>query len=469
MVPQVTRQPTAGLSFVASSAMADATTHSPVCLPIKAMPAGDSVLFGKAKAKKPIKSRLALRLLATVLPLMAMTTGCAALPFTEGGNNPSGQPTLSATQQPGGNDGLLPSTEATVEPSPVPSADPSPSSSSSPIVWVTPPGQEPTGTPSGTPSYTPTPPTEGSTDWQQPEPTPTPETPSTPPLSKADRSFAIVGDTGSGTSMQYAVADRLEQLHKETPFSNILMMGDNVLPDGEPHLFRERLYTPYKDLTKKGVKIRPVLGNHDVRAGYGDQQLKYWGVPRFYSTRVGPNGPGGMEFFGIDTTVLLPGVSKCYVDNPKLANKRAKAQIKWLKKALAESKVEYKIVYGHYPLYTSGWHGVKDAKALAKLRDILEPILQENGVDLYLSGHDHNYEHATPPGGVEYMVSGGGGSPVRPIQPDDKLKFKYSRKKAFSQLHTVLFTLTDKGLEYKVYGTKGAPLYKGMVDDSPPG
>ena len=36
------------------------------------------------------------------------------------------------------------------------------------------------------------------------------------------------------------------------------------------------------------------------------------------------------------------------------------------------------------------------------------PILRRNGVQLVLSGHDHDYQRSNDLGGITYVVSGGG-------------------------------------------------------------
>jgi hypothetical protein len=43
----------------------------------------------------------------------------------------------------------------------------------------------------------------------------------------------------------------------------------------------------------------------------------------------------------------------------------------------------------------------------------LEPLLIEHKVNLYLAGHDHDYERFKPVQGVQYIVSGGGGAYLR--------------------------------------------------------
>ncbi|MBY0404101.1 MAG: metallophosphoesterase, partial [Cyanobacteria bacterium] len=168
---------------------------------------------------------------------------------------------------------------------------------------------------------------------------------STIPLTPEMKRFAVLGDPGSGTQDQWDIAKQLKKEHAKQPFGSVLVMGDNVYEDGEPQLFEERLYKPYQSLYEKGVRFFPVLGNHDVRKGYGDMQLNYMGAPSFYSIPLHKD----LELFALDTTTFLPGYEECYDKDPALAQKKTEVQLQWLEKALSESKAKFKIVFGHYP------------------------------------------------------------------------------------------------------------------------
>ena len=46
---------------------------------------------------------------------------------------------------------------------------------------------------------------------------------------------------------------------------------------------------------------------------------------------------------------------------------------------------DYLIVAGHHPVFSAGVHG-----NTKYLESNLKPLLEENNVSVYLSGHDHN-------------------------------------------------------------------------------
>jgi len=74
------------------------------------------------------------------------------------------------------------------------------------------------------------------------------------------------------------------------------------------------------------------------------------------------------------------------------------------------------LVYGHHPRYTSGPHQ-SDSGMREKMKEIWS-ILDEFGVELYISGHDHHYERMKPmnassevvANGVVQIVAGTGGA-----------------------------------------------------------
>lgn len=76
----------------------------------------------------------------------------------------------------------------------------------------------------------------------------------------------------------------------------------------------------------------------------------------------------------------------------------------------------WKIVYFHHTVYSTGRHAPKGAI----LQDII-PVIDRNGVDVVLSGHNHMYERTHPlcngkvdPAGrgTVYITTGTGGQPL---------------------------------------------------------
>ncbi len=74
----------------------------------------------------------------------------------------------------------------------------------------------------------------------------------------------------------------------------------------------------------------------------------------------------------------------------------------------------------HHPPYSAGYQG-----SSVDVRDALAPVLERHGVQLVLSGHDHDYQRSVPIDGVTYVVSGGA-SGTRRTGEDDFTAVSYS-------------------------------------------
>jgi len=101
--------------------------------------------------------------------------------------------------------------------------------------------------------------------------------------------------------------------------------------------------------------------------------------------------------------ILLKTFSEDDPSNP-VQSRADQPQLDWIKKTLSASTADWKIVMGHFPIYsaTTGEHG--DTKSLIKL---LLPILQDTKADVYFSGHDHILQHIYKKG-VHFFGSGAG-------------------------------------------------------------
>jgi acid phosphatase len=199
--------------------------------------------------------------------------------------------------------------------------------------------------------------------------------------------FIAMGDTGSGLKGQKQVASQLALQYAKLSFQVVLMLGDNIYPDGDTQKYGyTRFIQPYQPLLEKGIRFFPALGNHDIVGGLTRQSLAFFKMPGPYYDFV----EGPVHLFALDT------------------NQFDAKQREWLSHRLKTASEPWKIVYGHHPVYSSGMHG----NTQTLIRE-LKPLLEMYHVDLYLAGHDHDYERFTPRNGVTYVVSGGGGASLR--------------------------------------------------------
>lgn len=202
--------------------------------------------------------------------------------------------------------------------------------------------------------------------------------------------FAAFGDMGTGDSDQKDVAQSMLNYHSKYPFDTVLMLGDNIYPDGNPKDLLDKFERPYAELIQRGVNFYASLGNHDVRRGR-DAQIHYplfhMDGHSYYSFTKGPRDENLIEFFALDSTSFDT------------------AQRNWLEAALTKSKAQWKVAFFHHPIYSSGRTHGSDTR----LRAQLEPLFVRYGVAAAFAGHDHVYERIKPQQGVQYFVCGIGG------------------------------------------------------------
>ena len=197
--------------------------------------------------------------------------------------------------------------------------------------------------------------------------------------------FVTLGDVGTGNKGQFAIAKVKEDYFQQRPFAFILLNGDNIYENGEISRIGAAFERPYRFFRRQGVPFYAVLGNHDIRTNNGIDQVKYSGYNmqgRYYTFTQDI-----VQFFALDTNY----------------NASWSEQMIWLEENLASSTATWKIVFAHHPLYSSGVHG-----SSPKLIEKLSPLFDRYGVQLYLNGHDHNYERTKPIEGTTYLTCGSG-------------------------------------------------------------
>jgi 3',5'-cyclic AMP phosphodiesterase CpdA len=267
--------------------------------------------------------------------------------------------------------------------------------------------------------------------------------PSTLTLPGADGSvrFAVMGDTGRGGREQIEVAGQMAAFHRQFPFDFVILLGDNIYGSDGPADMRTKFEAPYKPLLDAGVEFHASLGNHD-NPNQRFYRLFNMGGQRYYSFR-GPkgavgNGEGSVRFFALDRN---------YLD---------KEQLDWLDEQLAASDSEWRILFFHHPLYSSG----KTHGSALESRAVLEPLFVKYGVSAVFSGHDHFYERIKPQkGGIVYWVSGAGGS----LRKGDISATNLTAKGFDSDYHFIVVEITGEDLYFQAISRTGETIDSGVV------
>jgi 3',5'-cyclic AMP phosphodiesterase CpdA len=243
--------------------------------------------------------------------------------------------------------------------------------------------------------------------------------------------FAVIGDSGTGDSNQYRLAKVFTDMHERFPYEFVLMLGDNMYGGENANDFRRKFEVPYKPVLDKNVKFYAALGNHDS-PNQRMYKLFNMGGERFYTFRP----QAGIRLFALDSN---------YMD---------RTQLQWLEKELAASGSDWKIMYFHHPIYSSGGrHGSDTA-----LREQLEPLFLKYGVDVVLAGHEHFYERLKPQKGIHYFISGGAGKLRR-----GDVGGEYTEK-AFDQgFHFMIFEIDGDQMHFQTITDQGKTVDSGIV------
>lgn len=251
------------------------------------------------------------------------------------------------------------------------------------------------------------------------------------PLKPKSVRFAAIGDNGTGTKEQYDVAARMEQFHQRFPFEFVVMLGDNIYGGQTAADFKLKFEDPYKPLLDGGVKFYASLGNHDNPNERFYRPFNMGGK-RYYSFKN-----ANAAFFALDSNYMDP------------------EQVSWLQQQLSGSSSDWKICFFHHPLHSDGqFHGSD-----VDLRDRIEPILEKNGVNVVLSGHDHVYERIAPQHGISYFVIGNSGQlRFHNLRRSSQMVKGYDEDCGFG-----LFEIAGDELYFQIISRKGDTIDSGVI------
>lgn len=274
------------------------------------------------------------------------------------------------------------------------------------------PTTAPTATP--TPTLTPTP-----TATATPTATPTP----TPAILIGAGDIAFCGDAPEYQGDEQTAA-QIETLIAQYPHAAVFTAGDNVQGEGRGVEFRN-CFDPSWGRFKE--RIRPAPGNHDYMTAGAAPYYEYYGPAA---------GPPGLGYYSYDLGAwhIVALNSNC----ADVACGPNSPQVQWLQEDLQRSDKPCRLAYWHHPRYSSGITGGTGT---------VNPfwrVAVENGVDIVVNGHDHNYERFAPlnveglpdPAGTRLFVAGTGGAYLRP------------------------FAETKPGSEVRITGTNGVLLFE---------
>lgn len=248
-----------------------------------------------------------------------------------------------------------------------------------------------------------------------------------------DVTFAVVGDFGSGSAREAAVAAMIASWAPDF----VVTTGDNnygtaaELGSYDPNVgqFYHPFIAPYTGVYGAPAAQNaffPAIGNHDWDIGGGAPYFDFFTLPgneRYYEL-----ARGSARFVFLDSDTREPD-----------GRTPGSVQGAWAEARMALATEPFVFVVFHHPAYTSG--GREPA--------MLWPF-KAWGADAVLTGHVHNYERLTDVG-LTYFVNGQGGHSTHAfgaIHPASQ--FRYNAQDG-AQLVTVSATKAT----FRYYGVDG--------------
>jgi len=205
-------------------------------------------------------------------------------------------------------------------------------------------------------------------------------------------------------------------------YEYFILLGDNFYPKGVESFSSEEW--KLLDLFPVHSKIYPVLGNHDYEKNPYNQILytrnmnkkRNWHMPFFYYDKKWTiSETQTIHFLFLDTQLIDPEYTISFFSDKdenaknmrKMSQQFYEKQLQWLDTTISSCQCRWKIVCGHYPVFSSGLHSKS-----GKTAKVILSLIKKYKIDIYFSGHDHNsevFEYCIPETGHKclFVVSGG--------------------------------------------------------------
>jgi Calcineurin-like phosphoesterase len=202
------------------------------------------------------------------------------------------------------------------------------------------------------------------------------------------------GDIATSGQQNDTLTGNIIEAH---PNATAFNLGDNVYQSGTPTEFNT-IYDPAWGSFKGRTK--PVVGNHEYGTPNASGYRGYFGFtssePLYYRYSV-----GGWQIYALDSQTQIG------VGSP---------QYNWLQSQLQSNPDSCVMAMWHHPLASTGEYAPGNPKTQAVWN-----LLQQNGGDLVLSGHEHAYERwgkinsssNADPNGMAQVIVGTGGVNMR--------------------------------------------------------
>lgn len=184
------------------------------------------------------------------------------------------------------------------------------------------------------------------------------------PVSQASDGEGILVGAGDIATCDRDADERTAALLDDIP-GTVFALGDNAYVDGS---YSEYLNCYEPSWGRHKSRTKPIPGNHEYNTSGAAGYFQYFdNIPSYYAYDVGS--------------------WRIYALNSEIDVSLSSAQVAWLVEDLAANPRQCVLAYWHKPRWSSGTNNGSDPS--------LQPLWQimyDAGVELVITGHEHNYE-----------------------------------------------------------------------------
>lgn len=263
----------------------------------------------------------------------------------------------------------------------------------------------------------------------------------------------VVATTGDGAGSRNEVDDVTDLVIAENP-DMFIYLGDVYEKGTYTEFYNwygtpDRKYGRFRDITN------PIIGNHEYEDGEAPGYFFYWdNVPDYYSYDA-----GGWHFIALNSNTQFDEEEEPGMDIYDETEPGSK-QYEWLVDDLENNNALCTIVYFHHPVLSVGRQG-----DTPRMNDMWQ-VMADYGVDIVLTGHDHNYQRWEPldrdlnpnPQGITQFVHGAGGHGVQSFaRTDDRVAKGFDSHDEPETLGVLRLELNATGADFSYTNIDGDP------------
>lgn len=209
----------------------------------------------------------------------------------------------------------------------------------------------------------------------------------------------VIGDSGGNSPISAEVKNEYLNFAAGDLADVWLMLGDNAYLTGTDAQFTLNLFENYPQILRN-TTLWPSPGNHDLNGIVEGEEPSSDPVteigPYYDAFTLPTQGESGGLPSGTETYYSFDFANIHFVSlNIYNIDFNVGSTVhSWLVADLAANQSEWTIVYLHFPPYSRGGRDSDVDFWMVKVRTLYNPVFEEGGVDLVLTGHSHTYERS---------------------------------------------------------------------------